>query len=282
MVSEKNRKALHELKAKMKEYPVIGIVNMHKLPGRQLHEIRNKLREEAVICMVKKNLIIRALDEIGIEGIAGLSGHVSGEPALIMSKTNPFRLARIIEKSKSPAVAKPGDLAPQDILIKAGPTSLPPGPVIGELQRVKLPAGVQGDKISILKDTVIARKGDKIGPEVAAVLAKLGIQPMEISLNVTAAWEAGVVYASDILFVPMEEYDRRLKAAVASALNLSINAGYVTSETVPLLLAKACREADALAACAGIATPATLGAMLASANAEAGALAGMVKPLSVG
>ncbi len=139
MVSEKKKQVLKDVKSQLKEYSVVGILDMHKLPGRQLHEIRNKLRGEAVIRMVKKRIIKRALEQSDAPGIKDLVKDIRGEPALLLSKTNPFKLARKIETSKSPAMAKPGDIAPYDIEIKKGPTKLPPGPAIGDLQKIKLP-----------------------------------------------------------------------------------------------------------------------------------------------
>jgi len=278
MVSEKKKKTLQEVKEQLKQYPIIGIIDMHKLPGRQLHEIRNKLRGEAVIRTVKKRIITRALDQSDAKGVKELAGHITGSPAFILSKTDPFKLARKIEKSKSKAGAKAGDISPEDILIKAGPTSLPPGPVIGELQKVKLPAGVQGDKISILKDTIIVREGEEISADVAGVLTKLGIEPMEIGLNMIAAWESGIVYPAEVLFVPMEEYQRQVMEAISAAFSLSININLPTPETIPFLIAKASQEATALAISADIITPDTLGPILAKASSQADALAGMVKP----
>jgi large subunit ribosomal protein L10 len=277
MVSEKKKKDLQDVKAQMKEFPVIGIINMHKLPGRQLHEIRNKLRGEAVIRMVKKRIITRALGESHAKGIKDLEPYVSGEPALLLSNTNPFKLARKIEKSKSKAKAKPGDISPEDILIKAGPTPLPPGPVIGELQKIKLPAGVQGDKIHVMKDTVVVKEGDEINADVAGVLAKLGIEPMEIGLSVVAAWEDGTTYPAEIMFVPLSEYEDQVKAAGSAAFNLSISINLPTGDTIPFLIAKASQEAKSLATSANIVTPDTIGPILAKASAQADTLAEKVK-----
>ncbi len=271
MVSEKKRQEAQLVRGQMKEYPVIGILDMFKLPARQLQQIRNKLRGEAVIRMVKKRLIARILKDSG-SGLEKLTGHMEGEPALILSRTSPFRLARIISESKSPSPAKPGDIAPRDIEVKAGPTPLPPGPVIGELQRVKIPCAVAGDRISVSRDTVLAREGDVITKELADVMAKLGIEPMEIGLNLMAAWEDGIIYGRDILFIPQEEYISQLKSAASKAFSLSININYITPDNVAFLLSKANAEANALARNAGIITPGTIGMLMAGAKAEVEAL----------
>lgn len=100
MVSEKKKQKLKEVKEDLKNYKVIGIVDMFKLPARQLYDIRNKLREEAKIKMVKKRIIKLALKECGLKNIEEIDKYVEGEPALLLSNSDPFKLARTIGTSK--------------------------------------------------------------------------------------------------------------------------------------------------------------------------------------
>jgi large subunit ribosomal protein L10 len=277
VVSEKKKQKLKEVREDLKKYPVIGIIDMFKLPGRQLHEIRNKLRDEAVIKMVKKRIIKLALKDCGLKGIEKMDEYVQGEPALLLSKTDPFRLAKTINQSKSKAFAKAGDVAPIDIIIREGPTSLSPGPVIGELQRAKIPAAVEGEKITVREDTVVAKEGDVIDKTLADVLVKLGVEPMEIGLNMLAAWENGYVYTKDILFIPAEKYIENLQTASVQAFNLAYNVNYYTKDNVSLFLSRAHQEAFSLAVAADILTEDTVKPLLAKAQAQAEALKGMAK-----
>lgn len=264
MVSPEKLRAVKEVREQMDSYAVIGVLNMHHLPARQLYEIRNKLRSQAVIRMVKKRLIMRIFNES--ERMAPLSRYIEGEPALLMSNTNPFELARVIQHAASKATARAGDIAPEDIMIKAGPTPLPPGPAIGEFQRLKIPAGVEGNKIAVKKDTVVVKKGEAITKPVADILAKLGIEPMEIGLNLVAVLDSGTVYQKDILFIPQEEYVRRLQSAYACALNLSVHIGYYTPQNIGIFLSRSHREAVVLATATGFITRETVGPVLAKAR----------------
>lgn len=277
MVSEKKKQKLKEVRQELKKYRVIGIIDMHKLPARQLYEIKKKLREDAVIKMVKKRLIKLAFRDSGLKDIEELDRHVKGEPALMLSNTNPFKFAKIIDASKSKAFAKAGDIAPSDIVIRAGPTSLSPGPVIGELQRVKIPASVEGEKIAVRQDTVVARKGDVIEKPLADVLAKLGVEPIEIGLNLLAAWEDGYVYEQNLLFMPAEKYISDLKAAGMHAFNLAFSMNYYTKDNITLFLSKAHQEARALALNADILTNETIKPLVAKAKSRADVLKGMLK-----
>lgn len=272
MVSEKKKQAVKELEAELNKYPVIGMLEMFGLPGKQLQEIRDTLRGKAVIKMVRKNTMKLAIDKSKTEGLKKLEDEIKNQPALLLSDMNPFELAKIIESSKSSAPAKPGDTAISDIMVKAGPTSLTPGPVIGELQRVKIPAGVEGDKIAVKKDTVVAREGDDISKPLADVLMKLGIEPMEISLDLLAVLDHGTIYRKDVLFIPTEKYIKDIVDAHKSALSLALNIGLPTAEVLPLLISRARRAAMSLALEANIITKDTLGTLLAKACSHAEAV----------
>jgi large subunit ribosomal protein L10 len=280
MVSEKNKKMLKDVKAQMDKYSIVGIVDMHKLPGKQLHQIRNKLRGEVVIRMVRKRVLQFCLEQSKLPNAKELVNSIQGEPALVMTNMNPFKLARMIEQYKSAAKAKEGDIAPFEIMIKEGPTPLPPGPAIGDFQKLKIPAMVQGDKIAVRKDTVVAKPGDIISKDLAGMLSKLGIEPMEVKLNLVAALEGGTVYGSDVMFVPMEQYISDVKSAASSAFNLAVYVNYFTGETMPFIIGKASREARAVAKAANIVTADNIGEILAKATAEADAVGKLVKPAS--
>lgn len=276
MVSERKKQIVKEVGEMINKYSVIGIVDLYKLPARQLQEIRESLRGKAIIKMVKKRLIKLILEKSKKEGIHELEKYIQGMPALLLSNEDPFELAKIISKSKSSAPAKPGDIATKDIVVSAGPTDLPAGPAIGDLQKVKLPVGVENGKIVVKQDTVVAKAGEEITKELADALAKLNINPMEIGLNLIAAYENGIIYPKDILFVSVEEYLEKIKTAYKHAFNLSLNIGYITPATLPILLAKAHREAFNLALKANYVTKETVKPLLAKAHREAVALSSKV------
>lgn len=277
MVSEKKKQTAKEVKELIHKHKVIGILDMHKLPAKQLYELRKKLKSHAMIRVVKKRVIKLVLNDCKLNGIEQLTEKMRWEPGLLFSNENPFKLAVMLNESKSRAAAKPGDIAPHDIEIKAGPTSLPVGPAIGELQRLKIPAGVEGDKIVVKKDTIIVKNGEVIQKPIAEVLAKLGIEPMEIGLNLLAVWENGIIYPKEILSIPPSKYLEDLKLAYSRAFNLAFSINYYTSQNVPLFLSKANREALSLADSAGIVLPETIPRLFAKAKAHHNVLEGKVK-----
>ena len=277
MASESKKKEMKEVAAELKKYSTIGILDMHRLPARQLLNIRNKLRGKAVIKMVKKRLIAFALKESKMAGLEGIAPFLQGEPALLLSNEEPFRLARLITDSRSKAAAKPGNKAPSDIVIRAGITSIAAGPAIGDFQRLKIPAMVEAGKIAVRKDTVVAKEGDEISKDVAAMLGKLGIEPMEVGLNLVTLWEKGLIYDRDLLLKPVSAYVADITSCHSRAFGLSVSICYVTKGNVEFLVAKGHREALGVAKTANILTSETVKPLIAKADAQAEAVKGMMK-----
>jgi len=249
-------------------HKVVGVLNMHKLPAKQLQQMRESLRGKAVIKMTKKSLIKRGL----IEDLHAKLEGKNVEPALLFSNENPFRLYKILKDSRTPASAKPGDVATKDITIPAGPTPLPPGPAISTLQKVGLKASVQNGKIAVLFDKVVCKAGETVSEELASVLNLLKIEPMEIGLDLVIAWEGGVLYGRDVLDVDQSQYISDIQSAVQQGVNLSLNTGFITKFTSPLAIQKAFMEARTLCIEADIIEKAFIDDVLAKAVREAKAL----------
>ncbi len=269
MVNEKKTGTVKEMLKDVEKYPVVGIVNLYKLPARDLMNIKQKLKGKARVHMVKKTLMNIILEKSKKENIKSLKENLDGQPGFLLSETNPFELAGIIQKSKSKTFAVAGDTAPYDIVVPAGPTSLPAGPAIGELQRAKIKAAIEGGKIIVKQDSLVAEKGSKLTAEQASILQKLGIQTAEIGLNLVSVWDTGLVYSKDILFTPPEKYVNDLQIGYVEGINLSVKLNYYTQSNINIFLSKSHSEAHTLAIKVGYLTKDTIKPILAKAHAEA-------------
>ena len=247
-VAEYKKEIVSTLVRLMNEYPIIAVVNMENLPAPQLQIMRAQLRKDFYITMTKRRLIKLAIEQAksSKKGIEQLEAHLGGMPALIFTKENPFKLSRTLQRNKSPAPAKAGQTAPRDIIVQKGATPFAPGPIIGELATVGIKSGVEGGKVAIKEDTVVARAGEKIKPKVAEILARLGVQPMEVGLDLVAVYENGLIYGREILSVDEKEYLSRLNNAARWAFNLAIEAAYPTKLTMPVLIGKAHNDAKGI------------------------------------
>lgn len=242
---QQKQETVKEIEKDLKEFPVIAIASLQNLPSRQCNLIRKKLRSQAKIDTARTTLMKKALENTRPEA-KELEKYFTASSALLLTKMDAFRLFKKIKENKSKAFAKAGDIAPTDIIIPAGETSLTPGPVLTELKQAKIQAKIEGQKIVISKDCLVAKKGEAISEPVAKILAKLGIEPMEICLKINAVFQEGVIYSSEVLNVDEKQYLQQIIEAIQQAINLGVNAGVYNAVTTPLIIAKAVREANAL------------------------------------
>lgn len=271
-VSEQKKQNVNELTGLIKEYPIVGIVNMKDLPAQQLNSMRNKLRDnEVVIRMAKKPVIKFALENTKADkqDIDKLEGYLKGMPAMLFTKSNPFVLFKLIKKNKSKAPAKAGQEAPEDIFAKAGSTSFAPGPIISELAQFGIKSKVDQGKVAIQEDTKIATEGDIIDDKLASMLQKLDIMPMEIGLDLVAIYEEGTIFTKKVLDVDEDQIRADFDNAARWAFNLAFEAGYPTQDNIVLFITEAFTETKALALEIGHVSDDTINNILIKANNQA-------------
>jgi len=236
------KEEVEEIKRGIEEHTLVGVVDMYGIPASQVQHIRRNLRGTARVKMARNTLIEHALNELG-GSVATLNDHAEGQSALIFTNENPFKLFKLLEKTKTKMAAKPGETAPEDIVIPKGPTSFKPGPIVGELQQVGIPAAIEGGKVKIRETKTVVKKGEVINKKVADALVKLGVKPMDVGLILQAAFYRETIFTPDLLAIDEEAYASNIVLAAQQAFNLSVNAVIPTPLTVGAIIGKAVREA---------------------------------------
>ncbi len=284
----------------IRSYRTVGIAKVRGIRANQLQRLRKGLRENAQLRVSKNTLLSMAFMNTGM---GEMSDYIEDQMALVLSNVNAFELYRLTEESKVPAPIRAGAIAPQDIVLEAGPTSLRPGPVVGELQNLGIPAGIAGGKVEIKKRTVVVKEGERVSPEIAEMLAKLGVYPVKEGLDLAAVYdrEADILFKPEVLRIPPSEYLAELTEAAKRAVylathlkydyptrftiadllieasikaqTLSFTIAYPAPQTIKPLVQKAHREAVNLALNCCICTRETISYLLARAHAEAVAVA---------
>lgn len=253
---------------------VIGIVEIGGIPAPQMQQMRSNLHGLASIRSAKNRLILRAIDEAekNVKGISGLKELIAGQTAIISTEMNPFKLFSQIKKTRTMAPAKGGETVQNDIEVKSGDTPFKPGPIVGELQKVGIPAAIQEGKVVIKSDKVIVTAGSKIPVEVAQMLTRLEIFPIEIGMNLNGVFEDGNIFKPDVLDINVDEFIGKMKTASNNAFILAIELGWISKATIMNLLIKAHNDAFVLALEQGISNKETIKILLSKAFANMKAL----------
>jgi len=267
-VSQGKKDVVKEFVTLIKKYNIVGAVNMENLPAKQLQNMRKQLRDTVLIQMSKRRLLKVALKQSGKEGSVELEQHLKGMPALLFTNESPFKLYKTLKKNKSTTAIKGGQIAPNDIIVPAGPTGFAPGPVIGELGMVGIKAGIDAGKVVIKEDSLVTKEGEEVSPLLAGLLTRLGIEPMEVGLDLTAVLENGEILTKSVLDIDEDKYLADITSCAAQAFNLAINSAYPCAETIEVLLQNALSESKNLAINEDIITDITIGDTFAKAHGQ--------------
>lgn len=269
----KKAKDVEELTQLINTYSVLGIADLYKVRAIQLQELAKKFRSLIQLKVTKNILLKMALRKSKKIGIEKLIDTLKGSNILLLTNMDPFKLLLLLEKNKIKMVAKTGDIAPNDIIVPAGNTALPPGPAISELHDVGVRTKIDSGSVWALRDTVITKKGETVTSKVASILPKLGIKSLEVGLKLVAAYDDGLVITSSQLFIDLNAVRRQFEDAFNKAFNLSISVVYPTKETLNVILWKAASNARNLAISSVYFVPEVASQLIAKAYADMATIA---------
>ena len=266
---------VQELKGAFVAAPMTALVGLRGVPASALQKMRRELTDRGHPILVAPNSLLRHAIESAVAerpSLKPLLEQVADQTAFMSAKGNPFSLFQELARTRSPTPARGGEVAPRDILVPAGTTSFKPGPIVGELQHAGLPAAIEKGKVVLKKDTLLVRAGETISREVATMLTRLEIFPLEVGLDLRAVVDGDTFYSPNVLRVDLDALRADVARAHPQALGVALEIAFPTKATTPLLLGKAHRQAIALAVASGYPTKAAIAPLLARALREAAAL----------
>jgi len=267
----------------LRQYRVIGVASLQKVRASQLQELKKKLQKDAYVRVIKNTLMKRAIENVEEKReLKKLEKYLTGSNVFLFTNMNPFKLALLLEKSKVRLIAKAGDVASFDVIVPAGNTGLPPGPIISQLNAVGLPTRIESGSVWITKDTLVARKGETISEKLASVLSKLGIKAVEAGLTLKAVYDDGLLIEGEQLTLNIDETKKQFEIAQTEAFKLSIGIAYPTKENIQILLQIAHTEAHALSIGAAIPTKETIKDLIRKAYLEMLSLSSRIPNLEEG
>ncbi len=270
-------KFIGELKEYLQKYRYFMLAGITGLPTSVIKESRRLLYQRGSILKVIKNtLFLIALKEVG-KYSDQFKDALRGQNAVIFTNENPFEIILFLDKQKILREARPGDIATKEILIPAGNTGIPPGPAISLFNKLNIPIRVQEGSIWVARDTIVAKPGDVITPELADLLNKLGMKPIESKLNIKLIAMDGRVAKPDEVELDPKLVAEKLRVAHSQAFNLAFNAALPIPQIISMLVAKAHLQAMAVAVEASIPDKNTLPYTLAKAHSAALAIYNLVK-----
>jgi len=252
------------------EYPKIFIVGVDNVGSNQLHKTRIALRGKAVVLMGKNTMIRKAI-----------RGHLENNPALeqllplikgnigfVFAKEDLPSIKKILLANKISAAAKAGTIAPNDVIVPAGPTGLEPTHT-GFFQALNIQTKINKGAIDIINNVPLIKTGQKVGNSEAALLLKLDIKPFQYGLVILSVYDNGTIYDSAVLDLTDEQILAKFNSGVKNVACVSLATGIPSVASLPHSLIRGYKNVLSVALGADIKIPQTDRLLKAAASAPA-------------
>jgi large subunit ribosomal protein L10 len=268
-ILQKKIKEVDEITQLINQYKIIGIAGLQKVRAAQLQEFKKNLADKVFMRVIKNRLVKLAIENCKERAeLKKLEEHLTGSNVYVFTDLNPFKLALILERGKVRTTAKSGDTAAFDVVVPAGNTGQPPGPIISQLNAVGLPTRIESGSVWITRDTLVVKKGEVINERLASMLSKLGIKPVESGLALSYVFDDGLIISQQQLKVDVDATTKEVERAFTDSFALSLSVGYPMKENIATLLQIAHHEAYALGINAAIPTEETIEDLVRKAHVE--------------
>ena len=268
MVLEEKSDEVEEIKELLQGYKSIGIASLQKVRASQLQAMKKNFAGKVYMRVLKNTLMKLALESMDKAELKKLEDYLDGSNIYFFTDLNPFKLALMLERGKVITTAKSGDTAAMDVVVPAGNTGQPPGPVISQLNAVGLPTRIESGSVWVSKDTLVVRRGEPINERLAGVLSKLGIKAVELGISMRAVLDEGLMIGADQLNIDIDATMNSFIQSNSEAFALSLSIAYPTKDNIAALLQTAHQKAFALSLGAAVPTKDNISDLIRKANAE--------------
>jgi large subunit ribosomal protein LP0 len=231
---EKKQAYLQKLAKLFDEYTKLLVVSADNVGSNQFQKIRIALRGKGTIVM-GKNTIMRKAIRGCLEAhpdLEVLLPWVKGNIGFVMTSGDLSSIRNIINENKSTAAARVGIIAPNDVIIEAGPTGLEPTKT-SFLQALNIQSKISKGQVDIAKDVHLIKEGQKVGNSEATLLQMLKIEPFRFGLKVLTVYDEGDVYDPSVLDIDQQELLENFGKALGNVSALSLATNTPTLASVP-------------------------------------------------
>jgi len=274
---KKKTQMFQQLQELPKKYKVLSIIQMQKVRSTQILPLRKILKDDVEFVSIKDKIAKKVFADSDVPGIKEIIKEISGQCMLIFTNMSPFKLNVLLAKNKIMMNARGGDIASVDVVVPAKNTGIAPGPMLTEFKNAGIPTKIDQGTIWIAKDSTPVLKGEPISEQLAAILGKLDIKPVEAGISLYTALEDGTKYSEAELVIDVDKVREQFGQAHQEAVSLSIEAAYITADNISQILGKAAQSARSVSVESGFMTDETKEQILQKADAQAKAVAGQAK-----
>ena len=248
---EKKEKYFETLRSHLTNYDQMFIVHADHVGSKLMADIRYKIRGSGDVLMGKNTMMRKCIamhvDANSVEGEKkdmwdavlstvqpdGTVGVLRGNVGFIFVKAGMLEAVRtIIVDNTVPAPARAGTEAQIDVFIPPGPTGCDPSQT-SYFQALNVPTKISRGQIEITNQVHAVKKGDRVSPGAADLLAKLNITPFTFGLVPKFVFDKGAIYDPAVLDLTNAVVQGKFSQSARNVAAMSIACNYPTMASLP-------------------------------------------------
>eukprot|EP01083_Nonionella_stella_P175252 609833_1 len=236
-----------KLEKLLSEHKTILVITANHVGSKQIQQVRQVLRGRASILMGKNTMIRMILREYAQEHseFEAFIPCVVGNCGFVFTNEDVKVIRDVLISNKVPAMARPGIIAPNNVLVPPGPTGCDPGQT-SFFQALNIPTKIVKGQIEITNEVALIAEGDKVGSSECALLDKLNIRPFEYGLKVASIFDDGAAFSPEILDLTADDLAAKFFSAVRVVAALGLRLGIPNLASVPHSFANAFKKVLAI------------------------------------
>jgi len=246
---EKKSAYFTKMQGIMNTYNKVFIVDVTNVGSKQMNDTRLEMRGIAEILMGKNTLMKKVLDDFLEKNPdhlwAALSDKLKGNVGFIFTNDELPKVRDFILANRVPAPARAGAIAPEDVIVPAGPTGLDPGQTTF-FQTLQIPTKIVKGQMEITTDVHLVKATEKVTAGQVALLTKLNVRPFSYGLQIIEIFDNGTFFSPKVLDID-EEYIRGVFSTASKVMAcLSFALGHPTAASLPHSVANAFKTCVAI------------------------------------
>jgi large subunit ribosomal protein L10 len=234
--SLQKEKMATELNEKIKKYKTTGIIEISGYPSESFERIKKVFRGKADFVYANKVVIFNALNKAGYS-LAEKVKEVK-MPVLLLSNEDLLDIASEAMENSTFTKLKAGEISENDVILPSGPTPFPPGPMLSQFSSIGVKTKNEGGKISIVSDTTVVKKGEKVNEKIAGILSSMDIRPKELVLSIAYAYDGKTIFRKDLMYIKKETYINDISRIFNAALEISVTGGIINKYSIKPMIKK--------------------------------------------
>lgn len=215
------------------KYENFMFISIKKVKATQLKDVKTEIGLKAKFLIAKNKIMKKALEDLDADKYANIIARLHNNIIVVFfDGVDPKSILNASKNHMRKANAVPGDIAPTDVVIPAGPTGLGPEK-INIFQAAKIITKINKGKIDLANDHKLLSVGDVVSISNSKLLAMLNVQPFEYGLDIIKIFEDGDMYEKDLLYITEESIIEAFNQSVSLVAAVSLGTQTVTEASIP-------------------------------------------------